>query len=182
MSSLESAIDYVVTPVPASPLGTIRIRASARGIREIAFVEAPDETPHPSALTDACRAQLSDYLQGERREFDLPLDPVGTPFQRRVWAALEEIPHGQTRSYADIARHIGNLKAMRAVGAANGRNPIAIVVPCHRVIGRNGQLTGYAGGLERKAWLLALERHGHADSGALAGIPGQGDHHQDHRR
>lgn len=182
MSSLESAIDYVVTPVPASPLGTIRIRASARGIREIAFVEAPDETPHPSTLTDACRAQLNAYLQGERREFDLPLDPVGTPFQRRVWAALEEIPHGQTRSYADIARHIGNLKAMRAVGAANGRNPIAIVVPCHRVIGRNGQLTGYAGERPAVCMTAALECQQPGLALDPAGVTGQGDHHEDHRR
>ncbi|WP_280567977.1 methylated-DNA--[protein]-cysteine S-methyltransferase [Chromohalobacter sp. 296-RDG] len=151
------AIDYV-TPEPASPLGTLRILASEHGIREITFVESTETPTAPSSLTEACRKQLSAYLKGELRDFDVPLDPQGTPFQQRVWAALARIPFGETRSYAEIARDIDNLKAMRAVGAANGRNPLPIVVPCHRVIGRDGTLTGYAGGLERKAWLLELER------------------------
>lgn len=157
MASPAYAIDYV-TPEPTSPLGTLRILASEHGIREITFVDAPDETARPSSLTEACRKQLSAYLKGELRDFDVPLDPQGTPFQQRVWAALARIPFGKTRSYAEIARDIDNLKAVRAVGAANGRNPLPIVVPCHRVIGRDGTLTGYAGGLERKAWLLELER------------------------
>jgi methylated-DNA-[protein]-cysteine S-methyltransferase len=101
--------------------------------------------------------QLSEYFVGQRRQFDLPLDFAGTDFQRHVWAALLTIPFGQTRSYSDIARQIGNPDAVRAVGAANGRNPISIIAPCHRVIGASGSLTGFAGGLPAKQFLLALE-------------------------
>ncbi|TLP65007.1 MULTISPECIES: methylated-DNA--[protein]-cysteine S-methyltransferase [Pseudomonas] len=101
--------------------------------------------------------QLSEYFVGQRRQFDLPLDFAGTDFQRQVWAALLTIPFGQTRSYSDIARQIGNPDAVRAVGAANGRNPISIIAPCHRVIGASGSLTGFAGGLPAKQFLLALE-------------------------
>ncbi|MCT8468461.1 methylated-DNA--[protein]-cysteine S-methyltransferase [Chromohalobacter canadensis] len=157
MASSAYAIDYL-TPEPTSPLGTLRILASQHGVREIAFVESAEMPAAPSPLTDTCREQLNAYFKGELRDFDVPLDPQGTPFQQRVWAALSRIPFGETRSYAEIARDIDNLKAMRAVGAANGRNPLPIVVPCHRVIGRDGTLTGYAGGIERKAWLLELER------------------------
>jgi methylated-DNA-[protein]-cysteine S-methyltransferase len=103
-------------------------------------------------------SQLKDYFAGRRREFDLALAPAGTEFQRRVWAALCEIPYGETWSYLELATQIGNPKACRAVGLANGRNPIAVVVPCHRVIGANGSLTGYGGGMERKRVLLDLER------------------------
>lgn len=103
--------------------------------------------------------QLAQFFAGERREFDLVLDPAGTPFQQRVWMALREIPYGETRSYADIANALGSPTATRAVGAANGRNPIGIVVPCHRVIGADGSLTGYAGGVENKRWLLDHESH-----------------------
>lgn len=106
----------------------------------------------------AAAAQLREFFAGERREFDLRLDPAGTPFQQRVWAALRQIPYGETRSYADIAVALGSPTATRAVGAANGRNPIGIVVPCHRVVGANGSLTGYAGGIENKRWLLEHER------------------------
>ncbi|WP_280540521.1 methylated-DNA--[protein]-cysteine S-methyltransferase [Chromohalobacter sp. 11-W] len=157
MASSAYAIDYV-TPEPTSPLGMLRILASEHGIREIAFVDSAETPAAPSPLTKTCREQLSAYLKGELRDFDVPLDPQGTPFQQRVWQALARIPFGETRSYAEIARDIDNLKAVRAVGAANGRNPLPIVVPCHRVIGRDGTLTGYAGGIERKAWLLELER------------------------
>ena len=110
----------------------------------------------------ATRAQLTDYFAGARRSFDLPLVPRGTDFQRRVWQLLREIPYGQTISYAELARRVGNPKAMRAVGAANGRNPLPVVVPCHRVIGADGSLTGFGGGIERKRWLL--EREGYAPS------------------
>lgn len=107
--------------------------------------------------------QLGEYFAGERTEFELELDSAeGTAFQRRVWAALREIPYGETISYGELARRIGRPTAVRAVGRANGRNPISIVVPCHRVIGAGGKLTGYGGGLERKQMLLALERE-HAD-------------------
>ena len=112
-------------------------------------------------LTRAAR-QLAEYFAGTRRTFDLPLafTARGTPFQQKVWRALLTIPFGETRSYGEIAAQIGSPRAVRAVGAANGRNPISIVAPCHRVVGANGKLTGFAGGLENKAYLLALEGAG----------------------
>ena len=103
------------------------------------------------------KKQLAEYFQGERREFELPLTPRGTPFQKRVWEELSRIPYGETVSYGEIARRVGDAKACRAVGLANGRNPISIVVPCHRVIGASGKLTGYGGGLDRKRFLLQFE-------------------------
>jgi methylated-DNA-[protein]-cysteine S-methyltransferase len=108
------------------------------------------------------REQLLAYFAGDRKVFDLPLGPVGTPFQLKVWGALSEIPFGATRSYGDIARRIGDPKAVRAVGAANGRNPLPIIVPCHRVIGSNGSMTGFGGGLTVKQFLLVHEGVGHA--------------------
>ncbi len=123
-----------------------------------------DETPpgevgerNPAAVADVMR-QLQEYLAGERRTFDVTLAPAGTPFQQRVWEALLTIPYGETISYGEQARRIGQPTASRAVGGANGRNPISIIVPCHRVIGASGKLTGYAGGVDRKDWLLAHER------------------------
>jgi methylated-DNA-[protein]-cysteine S-methyltransferase len=113
----------------------------------------PDGGPLPLAAR-----QLDEYFAGKRRDFDLPLHLQGTAFQRRVWQALTEIPYGATWSYGQQAKRIGNANASRAVGLANGRNPISIVVPCHRVIGADGSLTGYGGGVERKRWLLAHER------------------------
>ena len=110
-----------------------------------------------TALIKEANRQLSEYLKGERRMFDLPLNPRGTDFQKRVWRALCDIPYGETRSYKQIAEAIGNPKAVRAVGMANNRNPITIVVPCHRVIGADGKLVGYGGGLEMKEFLLRLE-------------------------
>ncbi len=104
--------------------------------------------------------QLAAYFAGTLTEFSLPLEPAGTPFQRRVWAELQAIPYGETRSYGELARAIGNPAAVRAVGLANGRNPIAVVIPCHRVIGSDGSLTGYGGGLDRKRYLLDLEAGG----------------------
>ena len=109
-------------------------------------------------VLDAAECQLKEYFDGVRREFDLPLRPTGTPFQMEDWSALREIPYGETVSYGDIARRIGRPKASRAVGMANHNNPISIIVPCHRVIGSNGKLTGYGGGLENKRKLLELER------------------------
>ncbi|MGE2692829.1 methylated-DNA--[protein]-cysteine S-methyltransferase [Mycolicibacterium pulveris] len=113
----------------------------------------PDDTAFPEAVE-----QLEAYFAGERRDFDLQLDLIGTAFQRRVWEALLTIPYGETRSYGEIARQIGSPAAFRAVGLANGHNPIGIIVPCHRVIGANGSLTGYGGGIDRKKTLLGLER------------------------
>ena len=106
---------------------------------------------------DAVRTQLGEYFAGERTRFDLPLAPVGTPFQREVWSALCEIPYGTTVGYGELAARIGRPRAFRAVGLANGRNPIAVVVPCHRVVGADGSLTGFGGGMERKRRLLDLE-------------------------
>ena len=110
-----------------------------------------------AAFADAAR-QLGEYFAGTRRRFDLELDPEGAAFEKRVWMLLRDIPYGQTRSYGDLAAELGDAKLSRAVGTANGRNPLSIIVPCHRVIGADGSLTGYAGGLERKRFLLSLER------------------------
>jgi len=142
-----------------TPIGTVRILGGDDAITHIDFVDAGSAFALPdNALTCHTRQQLSEYFAGQRRTFDLPLAPAGTDFQRACWQALLSIPYGETRSYAEQADLIQRLKAVRAVGAANGANPIAIVVPCHRVIGKDGKLTGYAGGVERKAWLLDLER------------------------
>jgi methylated-DNA-[protein]-cysteine S-methyltransferase len=119
-------------------------------------VRADREDPRHPVLLEAVR-QLDEYFAGRRTRFTIPLDPVGTPFQRRVWDALNTIPFGETRSYREIAQQIGHPAAVRAVGAANGRNPNSIVTPCHRVIGSNGTVTGFAGGLDTKAYLLTLE-------------------------
>ncbi|MEZ5086676.1 MAG: methylated-DNA--[protein]-cysteine S-methyltransferase [Tessaracoccus sp.] len=105
----------------------------------------------------AAREQLAEYFSGQRHEFDLPLAPVGTPFQQQVWELLTQIPYGQTTTYGDLAHQLGKPQASRAVGAATGRNHVSIVIPCHRLVGSTGKLTGYAGGIERKEYLLALE-------------------------
>jgi O-6-methylguanine DNA methyltransferase len=150
-----------------SPVGPLLLLVSERGLVALEFdrgrtrggwVESPDQTA-PYAR------QLEEYFAGRRRGFDLPLDIRGTGFQKRCWQELLKIPYGETRSYADIARAMGNPLAVRAVGLANGQNPIAIIVPCHRVIGSDGSLTGYGGGLETKRKLLELEG---ALSGSLA--------------
>lgn len=147
----------------SSPLGTLLLVAGSDGLRQILLPDpggsvAPDARWHrdDEQLADA-RAQLAEYFAGTRQRFDLPLAPRGTPFQLAVLKALREIPFGATCSYGDIARRLGQPTASRAVGAANGRNPLAIVLPCHRVIGSDGSLTGYAGGLAAKRWLLRHE-------------------------
>ncbi|WP_137168430.1 methylated-DNA--[protein]-cysteine S-methyltransferase [Salinimonas lutimaris] len=139
-----------------TPCGLLQVSASQRGISAITFVQeaVPDK---PGALTQQASEQLTAYFAGALTRFDLPLDAAGTAFQQAVWQQLTTIEYGHTASYQHIANAIGNPKAVRAVGMANGRNPLSIVVPCHRVIGSNGKLTGYAGGLERKAHLLKLE-------------------------
>ena len=150
----------VYHPPEVDALGAIVIAATAGGVARLDFIDvgrAETITARPSEHTHACREQLDDYFQGRRQSFSLPLDPLGTDFQRQVWKALSEIPFGETRSYAQIAEGLGRKGAHRAVGAANGRNPIAIVVPFHRVIGSDGLLTGYAGGMGRQQWLLAFE-------------------------
>jgi len=145
-------IDYIKTP-----LGIIEIQASEQGITKLDFSESINNIVHCCEIIDQCKSQLKEYFDGQRREFALPLDQQGSQFQQSVWDKLVEIPFGQTASYRDIAHAINNDKAIRAVGAANGKNPIGVIVPCHRVIGSNGTLTGYAGGLARKAWLLSHE-------------------------
>jgi methylated-DNA-[protein]-cysteine S-methyltransferase len=133
-------------------LAVVWRRASTPQLPFDAAVENPE---HP-VLRESIR-QLTEYFAGTRRAFDLPLEFRGTDFQRKAWSALLTIPYGETRSYLDMARVLGNPAAVRAVGAANGRNPISIIAPCHRVIGAGGDLTGFGGGLEAKAWLLAHE-------------------------
>ena len=141
----------------ASPVGPLRLSATAEGLCEVAFDAAePPGAPATPLLEEAAR-QLEAYFDGRLRDFTLPLAPEGTEFQLRVWRALRAIPHGTTASYGEVARALGDVKAVRAVGLANGKNPLAIVVPCHRVIGASGDLVGYAGGLPRKRWLLAHE-------------------------
>ena len=156
----------------ASPMGEMLAIASPAGLcllefvgqggvdRELAQVEAARAGPAVdgrNALTEQLGRELAEYYGGQRQQFDVPLDLVGTPFQLRVWQALLAIPYGHTWSYGQQAQHIGQPTATRAVAAANGQNKVSIIVPCHRVIGSNGTLTGYGGGLPRKQWLLALE-------------------------
>lgn len=152
--------DTVRRTVPA-PFGPVHVVANDDAIVAIHwFDELPDAPEHdgPHPVLDRAAEQLAEYFAGTRSEFDLPLAPYGTPFQQLVWAALREIPYGTTISYGEQARRLGDPNKSRAVGAANGRNPIPIVVPCHRVVGTNGKLTGFAGGLDVKAWLLDHER------------------------
>lgn len=151
-------VDYLIPPSD-SAIGLLEIRATDAGITHIIFTDTQVETARPHSLIDRCKAQLEEYFQGRRQMFDVPLAPEGTDFQQRVWMQLRQVPYGETCSYATISSSIGSPKSYRAVGAANGRNPLSIIVPCHRVIGSNGQLTGYAGGLESKQWLLRLEQH-----------------------
>lgn len=153
-------------------IGTIRVAATPRGVCKIALgqetaqdflgwlerhVGHASSKPGRSGLVALVIDQIAEYLNGQRREFDLPLDLRGTEFQRRVWSAVAAIPYGQTRTYAEIAQAIGRPSAVRAVGAANGANPLPLVVPCHRVVGSDGSLTGYGGGLDVKRRLLEME-------------------------
>ncbi|MBW6527106.1 methylated-DNA--[protein]-cysteine S-methyltransferase [Sphingomonas sp. RHCKR7] len=149
-----------------SPVGTLTLVASDEGLVAVLWPDdapgrvrlaATEDRPDHPVLAGAV-TQIGEYFAGERRAFDLPLAPSGSAFQRAVWAALAAIPHGETRSYGEIARSIGRPTASRAVGAANARNPLSIVVPCHRVIGSSGTLTGFAGGLAAKQHLLTHER------------------------
>ena len=141
----------------ASPVGLIEVGATPQALTALYFVEAPRQAPGASALLDLIVQQLAQYFGRERREFDLPIAFHGTAFQQRVWQALLTVPYGQTTSYQAIANRLDNPKAVRAVGAANGQNPISIIAPCHRIIGSDGNLTGYGGGLWRKEWLLRHE-------------------------
>ena len=146
-----------------TPIGPLLLVGDDRALQRIDFVYGrrgsmtPPSPPRDDVFTDAA-AQLAEYFDGRRRTFELSLAPEGTPFQQRVWSALLDIPYGQTMSYGELAARIGQPNASRAVGLANGSNPIPIVIPCHRVIGANGTLTGYGGGLAIKQRLLALEQ------------------------
>jgi methylated-DNA-[protein]-cysteine S-methyltransferase len=155
---------HVTVPSPVGPLTIVAEEGQVTGL----YMDAQRHAPGPEAFGlpadpaeepfAGAAAQLRAYFDGELTEFDLPLSPAGTEFQRRVWAGLRAIPYGETVTYGELARRLGSPAASRAVGLANGKNPIAIVVPCHRVIGSDGSLTGYGGGLDRKRFLLALER------------------------
>ena len=140
-----------------SPLGLIEIRAADSAVTDVRFVARKDGAPRSNPVVRNAAQQLQEYFAGKRRDFQFPLAPGGTEFQKSVWSQLLRVPFGTTASYRDIAAAIGNPRATRAVGAANGSNPIAIVVPCHRIIGSNGHLTGYGSGLWRKEWLLLHE-------------------------
>jgi methylated-DNA-[protein]-cysteine S-methyltransferase len=161
MTSIADTIgyDYLSTPI-----GKLLLAADARGLREVWFEtgkhrQQPDPRwQHQPAKLAFARKQLEEYFAGERQTFDLPLHPLGTAFQVQVWRALAKIPYGTTISYAELARRIDQPQAVRAVGAANGRNPLPIVLPCHRVIGSDGSLTGFGGGLPTKRFLLGMEK------------------------
>jgi methylated-DNA-[protein]-cysteine S-methyltransferase len=150
----------------ASPLGTVALIGSDLGLSAVSFREGANQTPTPFHAVPVClrdaHQQLQAYFGRELRDFNLTYAPTGgTDFQRRVWATLGSIAYGRTASYLDVARLLSNSKSVRAVGAANGQNPLAIVWPCHRIIGADGSLTGYAGGMHRKKWLLEFEQPTH---------------------
>jgi methylated-DNA-[protein]-cysteine S-methyltransferase len=163
MATEGDVMDSVRYRTMESPVGRLTLAGAGGRLQHLRMVDQTyepnrtDWTRDDSAFADAV-AQLDEYFRGQRREFDLELDFGGTAFQRRVWTALLTIPYGETRSYGEIAKHIDAPGAFRAVGLANGHNPIGIIVPCHRVIGSNGNLTGYGGGIERKKMLLGLEK------------------------
>lgn len=144
-----------------SPIGLIEIAATARGIKSVFFVKMEKRIEESKNSTEALKTsveQLDEYFRGLRKEFQLDISLDGTVFQNQVWEELQKIPYGETISYKELALRIGKEKAIRAVGHANGMNPISIIIPCHRVIGSNGSLTGYGGGLERKKWLINHEK------------------------
>jgi methylated-DNA-[protein]-cysteine S-methyltransferase len=167
-----TAVDAVHLTQIDSPVGRLTLAANERAVMVLTWGEASknvarvaqlleradevEASDHP--ILDNCRQQLEEYFAGTRREFDLPLQPEGTEFQRSAWNVLRQIPYGSTLSYAEQAGRAGSPKASRAVGSANGRNPIAIIVPCHRVIGADGSLTGFGGGIDTKRWLLEHEQ------------------------
>lgn len=157
MAASELLVGYYL-----SPIGKIRITSSEYEITSLQFLqeyEAEGNSTDQCKLIEECRTQLKGYFEGSLMAFDLPVAPNGTEFQRTVWDLLQKIPYGKTKSYAQMANDLGNPKVIRAAATANGANPIAIVIPCHRVIGSDGNLVGYAGGLWRKDWLLKHEAH-----------------------
>lgn len=155
-SALYPQYAHLFKSIVETPQGYLTVFADTKAVKAIDFSDT-HPAANENAVTKLAAQQLSEYILHQRTHFDLPLSPDGTPFQQQVWQALVKIPYGATASYLQIATAIGNTKACRAVGAANGKNPIPIIIPCHRIIGTNGKLTGYASGLPRKTYLLALE-------------------------
>ena len=144
-----------------TPVGRLCIGEENGSITRVTWTQLPKNyLQEETELILKCKNQLDEYFAGKRKTFDLPLAPKGTEFQKKVWNALQEIPYGEIRNYKDIAEAVNNPKGSQAVGGANGKNPIAIIIPCHRVIGKNGKLVGYAGGMEQKEKLLHLEKTG----------------------
>jgi methylated-DNA-[protein]-cysteine S-methyltransferase len=140
-----------------TPIGFIEVTGSDKGIRSVDFLDFKVRPNPPAPCLKECIRELDEYFHGLRQVFDLKLDLLGSPFQLMVWNELLKIPYGQAISYQELARRTGNIKAFRAAGGANGQNPVTVIVPCHRVIGSNGRLVGYRGGLKRKKWLLEHE-------------------------
>jgi O-6-methylguanine DNA methyltransferase len=141
-----------------SPIGLIKLQGNEYGITELDFVSSKDVEEKPMYHIHGAISQLHEYFQGSRKDFDIPIVLNGTPFQIKVWKTLTTVKYGQTASYKEIAGLINNEKGCRAVGMANNKNPVALIVPCHRIIGSNGSLTGYAGGIDKKLWLLEHEK------------------------
>jgi methylated-DNA-[protein]-cysteine S-methyltransferase len=141
-----------------SPVGILEIGASEYGISSLYFRDEDFPVASPNGILKACVDQLNEYFIGKRQVFSLDLDLQGTEFQKRVWKELLNVPFGETISYLELSERVGNVKAIRAVGNANGKNPVSIIVPCHRIIGSGGKMVGYGGGLWRKRWLLEFER------------------------
>ena len=163
-------MEALSTTTMDTPVGMLTLVASEHGLRAVLWPDERDgrvavaassgSSAAADAVLDTAVQQLREYFVGERREFDVPLDPVGTEFQQQAWNVLRTIPYGQTISYGEQAARLGDRNKSRAVGAANGRNPISIIVPCHRVVGSTGKLTGFAAGVDTKAWLLQHEQGG----------------------
>lgn len=165
---MNAEMNLVIAP-HESPVGELQLVANDTALIAVLWPQERDGRvrfavePEPVAkhsVIDRAAEQLDEYFAGERTSFDLPLDPQGTDFQRQVWWSLADIPYGETSTYGKQAANLGRPAAVRAVGSANGRNPLSIVLPCHRVVGANGKLTGFAGGLDSKRWLLDHEAHG----------------------
>lgn len=146
------------TALISVPFGMLFIEANSSGITQIRIAEVLDQSTNSSSVfIEHAIKQLQEYFAGQRKIFELSLDPIGTDFQQRVWAELQKIPHGKTLSYLEMAQRLGDVKAIRAAASANGKNPLLIVIPCHRVIGKDGSLIGFSSGLSIKKWLLEHE-------------------------
>jgi len=140
-----------------SPLGILKIEANDTYLVSLKFSESKTDNKSGNEITQHAVIQLKEYFEGKRNSFEIPLRPAGSQFEQKVWSELQRIPFGSTTTYGNIARKLGDVNSVRAVGRANGRNPIPVIIPCHRVVGSDNSLTGYSGGLERKEWLLSHE-------------------------